>query len=407
MGSFSGGSTGVTINSTQPISPNAGEIWVNNSINKMYYRNAANSAWIELTQAEYHTFTAAETFNPRQQTGLTKIFVDYTNQSGGKLDFKKDGTTVKTMQDSDTTKVYETIVNPSSSLSFVGGDKTFGFTNIVNEGTPTLSGGSGNSDLQLFWKPDGTVLYRFRRNSSTNYQAWLQQFTNNGDPFDPTASFTYNGETSATVTGMDYFNGGRWLGFNTDGTKIIGFNLEQGGFTKLIRSYNLSTAWDVTTMSTTENDNYNPTQGTANSQQWACMSSDGTKLYHGNYGTLYQYNLSTPFSLSSASYSGKSKGGFNISVPSAIYVNKEATEVYYHDNYSGGRLRIYYFGTAGDISTVDTTTGYTTYSNVGTGSSNAYGVNWDNGIHITYQGGNTFKNISSPLGGTITARIVN
>jgi len=405
MGSFSGGSTGVSINSSEPISPNAGEIWVNNSTNKMYYRNAANSGWIELTQAEYHTFTAAETFNPRQQTGLTKIFVDYNQQSGGKLDFKKDGTIVKTMQDSDTTKVYETIVNPSSSLSFVGGDKKFGFTNITTEGTPSLSGGSGNSDLQLFWKPDGTVLYRFRRNSGANYQAWLQQFTNNGDPFDATASFTYNGETSATVTGMDYFVGGRWLSFNSDGTKIIGFNNEQGGFTKLIRSYNLTTAWDVTTMSTTENDNYNPTQGSANSQQWACMSANGDRLYHGNYGTVYQYNLSTPFSLSSASYSGNSKS-VGVGTPYGFYVNADSSELYVHGSNSSGTIRKYVFGTAGNLSTLDTVN-YTDYTGVGTASTNAYGLNWDNGFHVCYSGSTTFKNIGSALGGTITARIVN
>lgn len=48
MGSFSGGSTGVTINSTEPVSPNAGEIWVDNANEILYQRNASNDGWITL-----------------------------------------------------------------------------------------------------------------------------------------------------------------------------------------------------------------------------------------------------------------------------------------------------------------------------------------------------------------------
>lgn len=49
MGSFSGGSTGLTINSTQPISPNAGELWIDNSSDSVYVRNSTNDGWITIT----------------------------------------------------------------------------------------------------------------------------------------------------------------------------------------------------------------------------------------------------------------------------------------------------------------------------------------------------------------------
>ena len=379
-------------------------VGTNGQVLKADSTQASGIAWEDASGgAEFNTFTTATTWNPTAQTGVTRVMVDYTAQTGGKLDLKVDGSTVATLQDSDSNKVYDRILNPSSSLSLVSAEKKFGFNSITTEGTPSLSGGSGNSDLQLFWKPDGTVLYRFRRNSGANYQAWLQQFTNNGDPFDATASFTYNGETSATVTGMDYFNGGRWLSWNSDGTKIIGFNLEQGGFTKRVRSYNLSVPYDVTTMSTTENDNYTPTQGSANAQQWACMTTNGDRLYHGNYGTVYQYNLSTPFSLSSASYSGNSKS-VSAGTPYGFYVNADSSELYVHGSNSSGTIRKYAFGTAGNLSTLDTVN-YTDYTGVGSASTNAYGLNWDNGLHVCFQGSTTFKYIGGAFAGTTYASV--
>jgi len=50
MGSFSGGSTGVTINSSEPVSPNSGEIWIDNSNEIMYQRNSTNDGWITLVK---------------------------------------------------------------------------------------------------------------------------------------------------------------------------------------------------------------------------------------------------------------------------------------------------------------------------------------------------------------------
>ena len=49
MGSFSGGSTGVTINSSEPVSPNSGELWIDNSSDSVYVRNSSNDGWITIT----------------------------------------------------------------------------------------------------------------------------------------------------------------------------------------------------------------------------------------------------------------------------------------------------------------------------------------------------------------------
>jgi len=49
LGSFSGGSTGLTINSTEPISPNAGEIWSDDSTGSVYVRNSSNTAWVQVS----------------------------------------------------------------------------------------------------------------------------------------------------------------------------------------------------------------------------------------------------------------------------------------------------------------------------------------------------------------------
>ncbi len=94
------------------------------------------------------------------------------------------------------------------------------------------------------------------------------------------------------------------LAFSFDGTKmyVIGAN-------KTIYEYSLSSAWDVSTASyTTKNLSVS---GQSANPAGLCFSIDGTKVYIANTissSTIYQYNLSTPWDISTGSYSGKSLG---------------------------------------------------------------------------------------------------
>jgi sugar lactone lactonase YvrE len=88
----------------------------------------------------------------------------------------------------------------------------------------------------------------------------------------------------------------RHINFNNDGTKMY----ITGNGSSRVQEYALSTAFDVTTASFT--DNFNPTSQ-ASAPFITLFNNDGTKMYVQNStGVLYQYSLSTAFDVSTGSY---------------------------------------------------------------------------------------------------------
>ena len=114
------------------------------------------------------------------------------------------------------------------------------------------------------------------------------------------------------------------LDFKTDGTKlfIVGSGSDQ------VREYNLTTAWDISTASYS--------QGfSVSSQDTAPLAirfnSDGTKFFILGYAndTVYQYSLSTAWDISTASYDSVS---FSVAseetAPRALGVKSDGTKMY-------------------------------------------------------------------------------
>ena len=131
-----------------------------------------------------------------------------------------------------------------------------------------------------------------------------------------TGSFSVNSQESSTPFGV---------AFSADGTKM--FML--GNSTQSVYQYNLSTAFDVTTAS------YNNVSFSVSSQSSQpfdlTFSTDGTKMYimGGANDTVYQYNLSTAFDLSTASYANLSKYiASQDSQPMAIVFSLDGTRMY-------------------------------------------------------------------------------
>ena len=92
------------------------------------------------------------------------------------------------------------------------------------------------------------------------------------------------------------------LQFKPDGTKVYVI----GRSSDAVYQYNLSTAWDISTASYSSNSlSVSAQEVTPSLLQ---ISSDGLKLYAGGYTTdaVYQYNLSTAWDLSTATYSNLS-----------------------------------------------------------------------------------------------------
>lgn len=137
------------------------------------------------------------------------------------------------------------------------------------------------------------------------------------------------------------------LHFNDDGT--IMYVLGEG--TDTIYQYTLSTAWDISTAS------YATKSFSVNAQDVFAygifITSDGTKMYvAGNsVDTVYQYTMSTPWDISTASYDSKS---FDASTqdtnPFDIYFNDDGTKMFLAGSVSK-KVFQYTLSTAWDVST--------------------------------------------------------
>ena len=140
------------------------------------------------------------------------------------------------------------------------------------------------------------------------------------------------------------------LFFASDGTTfyIVGYGSDK------IYQYNLSTAWDITTATySSKSFSIDSTEKNCNTISFA---SDGTKFYIAGItnASIFQYNLSTAWDVSTATYSNKS---FNFTPVRAsvneVHFSKDGTTLYQLTN---DAIYQYSLSIAWDVSTI-------TYSN--------------------------------------------
>jgi sugar lactone lactonase YvrE len=137
----------------------------------------------------------------------------------------------------------------------------------------------------------------------------------------------------------------RGIAFSADGTKM--YHSDSTG--AKIYQYSLSAPWDVSTAS------YDSVSLDVSSQSSGpggfVFSSDGTKIYMfaGSSGTIYEYSLSSAWDLSTATYASKSKDvSAQTSVMNAIAFASDGTSFVMA---ASGTTYMYTLGTAWDIST--------------------------------------------------------
>jgi 6-phosphogluconolactonase (cycloisomerase 2 family) len=132
-----------------------------------------------------------------------------------------------------------------------------------------------------------------------------------------------------------------------DGTKLY----IVGEANDTIYQYSLSVAWDVSTTSYDSKSLYIGDQAT--NPAGVSFSEDGTKVYlvAGGSDSIYQYNLSTAWDISTGTYSGNSVdvSGQDTS-PTDLYIDSSGTRLYLVGGISRG-LFSYTLSTAFDIST--------------------------------------------------------
>ena len=110
--------------------------------------------------------------------------------------------------------------------------------------------------------------------------------------------------------------------FSSDGTKMY-----VAEATREINQYNLSTPFVVSSASYSST--YTVAEGSSVYFDF-CFNNDGTVLYAVGYSnqTIYQYTLSTPWSISTASYSGKSYAATFSSGSSSINISADGTKMF-------------------------------------------------------------------------------
>jgi hypothetical protein len=148
---------------------------------------------------------------------------------------------------------------------------------------------------------DGDGVRKIVKNNSGTWQ-----YNNDG------GTSSYYDFSNPTAGATSTFTAPSWniLAFSTDGSKLIAFD---NGYLKL-KSYNLSTAWDISTISSSANAESSISTGDL---YGATISADGTKLigYVNANGYVYEYTMSTPFDVTTLTADGNtnSLGGASTS----------------------------------------------------------------------------------------------
>ena len=187
--------------------------------------------------------------------------------------------------------------------------------------------------------------------------------------YDP-SSYT---KTTLTVSGTGY-SGVSSVWFKPDGTRMyVLFRSSQ-----LVGEWTLSTAWDISTASKTSNelDYSSDTTQTGSYNIW--MKPNGGTLYLSTHShvansiSIFEYDLSTAFDLSSISTSYDRLNSFSDWFYWSAAMNGSGTE-FYTSYYYGGQIRKYTLSTAYDLSTAS----YSSTATPGTISSDQYGfISW-------------------------------
>lgn len=185
----------------------------------------------------------------------------------------------------------------------------------------------------VFFKPDGTVMYRVATGNDAVYEYSLSS------AWDITTSSFVR---SVSVASQDTTPTG--LFFKPDGTKMY----MVGSASDLVREYTLSTAWNVSTATYTQGFSVATQEGAATALQF---SSDGTKMYViGTLGDdVNEYSLSSAWDISTASYVQIFSVASQETVPNALFFKPDGTAFYI----GGDSLKLHQYSltTAWNVST--------------------------------------------------------
>ena len=243
----------------------------------------------------------------------------------------------------------------------------------------------------LRFNSDGTKLYL---NSDQNSNKKVYEFSLS-TAYDISS---LSSPSSTVVSGQD--GNPRGIAFNTDGSKM--FLL--GDSNDTVYEYSLSTAFDTTTISYTSRSlDFSSKEVTP---RGLSFNSTGTKLFitGQNSDDILEYDLSTGFNLSTASFNGAYDMTGTVSSPNDVVFNNDGTKAFIGQT---GSNKIFSFSLSSPYSLVDIT-GENTGDVLDTSSSSNSDSDADDSASLTVsairvgssEGAGTAGSIGSALTGT-------
>jgi len=191
-----------------------------------------------------------------------------------------------------------------------------------------------NSPSGIFFKPDGQTVYICGYQNASVYEYSLSSAWD-------ISTMSYVGSfslSSQETTPTDLF-------FKSDGLKMYLI----GNTNDSVYEYNLSTAWDISTASYSQSFSVLTQEA---SSQGLFFKADGTKMYvtGSSSDSIHEYGLSSAWDISTASLSHSLSVAAQDIGPLGLFFNPDGTKLYF-SGFGGDDVNEYDLSTAWDIST--------------------------------------------------------
>ena len=222
------------------------------------------------------------------------------------------------------------------TLKVTGANVTAGY-DIANASYDSVSfsvSGQESAPRGIFFKPDGYKMYVIGEGSDTVNQYDLSTAWDVSS-----ASYVQNFSVATQE------NRPTSVFFKPDGTKM--YVLGRAGDD--VNEYDLSTAWDISTASYLQNFSVSVQDNTP----WGIFfKPDGTKMYMSGLSndSIFEYDLSTAWDISTASYSQNYSVATQENTPTEVNFNPDGTKLFVLGNQNDSVYE-YDLSTAWDIST--------------------------------------------------------
>ena len=215
-----------------------------------------------------------------------------------------------------------------STISHVRFTSFNGSNALTSAGTTNVA---ETNPLAIFWSPDGDKLFM-----SGNV-------TDKVHVFKPGVNFKDVSSEETIPNGVF---------FKTNGTKmyVIGRQYDK------VHEYDLSTPWDTTTASLNQSFSVN---SQAPAPQGLFFKSDGTKLYvtGSTNDAVHEYDLTTGWDISTASFNQSFSVATQLATPNTVFFKDDGTKMYLTGNTSD-TVHEYDLSTAWDVSTASYSQGF-------------------------------------------------